>query len=1351
MKLCKNTTILLSVFLSLLAMAADPNTWWVDEANYGAAVQDGSEAHPFGTILAAVTNSACVNGDMIKVKPGIYDKDFYEVTNTISDVDFVARSRIYIAKKVNIVATGTKEETHIVGRFCPVDEGGHAVYKSGPTAVRCISVVAAGKGSTLTGFTIRDGATISYAGGSQFYNRGGAIGVSDASKDFYVTDCVISNCLGRYYGGAASGGTFNRCRISDCRAYASGAAFYHSAAINSVIVNCRLVTADGDISATYLTLCSGDSSQSKMVNCTFYGNGSPWVTTSDCYNCLFAGNYCAKSAETNGVSINASNVYASDGREYRTAGPGQMFAPALGDYHPLPDSAAIGTGDPSYLSTITLPAGTELRDMDGNLIDTNAAHIAAGAYQTPKTPKYGGVLVTSPASIDGAPAYGTNIFYAATWPISVKVVPSSGTYRIAVSGETTDDIISRYTGKDGYVAITPPYAAGAVQTNTCTFPSTTVVRYVNAVSGSDSNAGSSASKAFKTIQKAVDNFTKTSYGYTIYVAEGEYDTGGGVARGVTNRINCTTARYIRFIATGSRDKTIIRGAAAKNERDPENHPGCGPDAVRCVSYSYSSSSANQMLVFVGFTFADGHTDCGQDASNDICGAAYGRGYKSDGLQFIDCVFTNCYAPAAGIASRSHFTRCRFIDCGSGAEGLRYSILNSSVVENGSFGTGVFGTVIRAVNCSVANSNALVAGATDQILLNCALGDGDTLPSSVTTWGSTVYSCFADAENGDLRFVAGSPALDAARREFPSQGGSGWSAFKYFSDFASDYPDGKPWVFSGGFPVAGVYFGRVPGLSLALDPAIYSITGAKSGGNLLSPGDTVTISRLPSAVRHYGVSVDGVTNMLDSGSLTFTVPAAEEMDNMAIDQVLDQNWYVNPDPESGASDANNGFTPDTAKLTLAGVLSVATNAGDVVNAYPGTYSNGEMRISATAPHASRAIVPAKVTLKATGSAEETIILGAASDAPAANTYGMGTNAVRCVALRANAVIDGFTLTGGRTLNVSSISGDNAYKDLNAAGGGAAGVEMNTTALVKNCVISNNFGMYGGGGYYCRYQKCKVLGNRATTSGSGIYRSGIVSDCFADNNYGTYTIMYPSGVYNCTIGYNNGNRGTYFYQPSAEAYKVFNSIVYRPGNNQSVYWNCALGNDCGTVVSAANLLHGSFSTNVAALKLDANYMPSVDSPVVDAGDDAKRGSLFPETDINGVPRVLNGGRFDIGAYEYDWRKTYSEDLGKGVEVFEVTSNVVDVAKTVRVPEGSLSLEWAINGGCLPMFDAEVEGDGALEILVGGEAFATLTAADGHRTLTLPAQAGTLRLDFNYSGDGYAALSNFDRHAGFLLIIR
>ena len=43
------------------------------------------------------------------------------------------------------------------------------------------------------------------------------------------------------------------------------------------------------------------------------------------------------------------------------------------------------------------------------------------------------------------------------------------------------------------------------------------------------------------------------------------------------------------------------------------------------------------------------------------------------------------------------------------------------------------------------------------------------------------------------------------------------------------------------------------------------------------------------------------------------------------------------------------------------------------------------------------------------------------------------------------------------------------------------------------------------------------------------------------------------------------------------------------------------------------------------------------------------------------------------------------------------------------------------------------------------------DGAQTFTLPADVGTRILDFQYSGDGYAELSDFVRIAGFRLMVR
>ena len=133
------------------------------------------------------------------------------------------------------------------------------------------------------------------------------------------------------------------------------------------------------------------------------------------------------------------------------------------------------------------------------------------------------------------------------------------------------------------------------------------------------------------------------------------------------------------------------------------------------------------------------------------------------------------------------------------------------------------------------------------------------------------------------FVSGSPALDAARREYPAPGDRGWNTFaSYLSDFASGGFDGEPWLMSGGYPVAGACMEWVGGVSLVMDDASgYAITGGKAGGNVLLPGDSLTIARSPTAARKWGIVVDGVTNTLDKGSYVYAYDGTGGMNDGAI--------------------------------------------------------------------------------------------------------------------------------------------------------------------------------------------------------------------------------------------------------------------------------------------------------------------------------------------------------------------------------------------------------------------------------------------------------------------------------------
>ena len=127
-----------------------------------------------------------------------------------------------------------------------------------------------------------------------------------------------------------------------------------------------------------------------------------------------------------------------------------------------------------------------------------------------------------------------------------------------------------------------------------------------------------------------------------------------------------------------------------------------------------------------------------------------------------------------------------------------------------------------------------------------------------------------------------------------------------------------------------------------------------------------------------------------------------------DSTSRRDCYVDP----AGSDLYSGRSADQPFRTLAAATKAAwLRSGDVIHAAPGIYDEGmddEAEITRCRVH-----VPAGVTLKATGGADETFIMGAASTHELASATGNGTNAMRCVTLDSKARVEGFTLTGGRT--------------------------------------------------------------------------------------------------------------------------------------------------------------------------------------------------------------------------------------------------------------------------------------------------------------------------------------------------
>ena len=297
-------------------------------------------------------------------------------------------------------------------------------------------------------------------------------------------------------------------------------------------------------------------------------------------------------------------------------------------------------------------------------------------------------------------------------------------------------------------------------------------------------------------------------------------------------------------------------------------------------------------------------------------------------------------------------------------------------------------------------------------------------------------------------------------------------------------------------------------------------------------------------------------------------------------------------------------------------------------------------------------------------------------------GRGTN--RCVKMDGvvYSVLDGFTLTNGVTPN-GDILGDKA----------GGGVLLREYAVVQNCIITGNRGMYGGGAacYNSKFRyeagtisNCVIEGNFADTYYGGGVRlayGGYLTHSLVRNNRGKDTAggvyfeglggymenslisgnvatsglalgggveMYGGGcMANCTIVSNRANhRGGVNFVMMGE---MENTIVWsnrqvsgfdvddengHDNMNRRAYYSCAAG----------LILTNSFLSNTTNHPLFANfsagdYRLTPSSPCRDTGIKAFWLELYREyqfismegkSDLDGTDRIKNG-TVDMGAYE------------------------------------------------------------------------------------------------------------------------
>ena len=187
---------------------------YVDAVN-GDDANDGFSWATAKKTLAAAATLASLPSMTIHAAPGVYSNGCMATvgTYTYNKVAYDETNRVVVAEGVTLVSEQGPAVTFIEGAdsTSPIIGG-----RCGPDSMRCVYMQ---KNTTLRGFTLRNGSTVSLAGSSSAY--GGGVRATDSTCN--VIDCVISNCYS-WQGSAAANGRYLRCYVvhNRCGSFAAG-------------------------------------------------------------------------------------------------------------------------------------------------------------------------------------------------------------------------------------------------------------------------------------------------------------------------------------------------------------------------------------------------------------------------------------------------------------------------------------------------------------------------------------------------------------------------------------------------------------------------------------------------------------------------------------------------------------------------------------------------------------------------------------------------------------------------------------------------------------------------------------------------------------------------------------------------------------------------------------------------------------------------------------------------------------------------------------------------------------------------------------------------------------------------
>ena len=1365
------TAVLFAVLAVAATAFAEPRTILVSAANYGKPNLDGrTEATAFGTIQDGVTNA--VAGDVVEVLEGVYDRG----GEMNSSAGGATSNRVFISKAITIRSRSGSARTVIVGA---PDFAGEPNHGLGPAAVRCVcfSDVAA----ILQGFTLTGGYVYQSTGSDGACVRGGGVLVTTGCKTTgpIVVDCVISNNVATR-GGGGFGGRYVRTLIADNRVYNTAAASTtkNAPACRTCALYDCVIAANGapDASATPIM-----GWMQEIVNCTIVDNRADSLfqnalisgSSFDVVNCYIShagslgSNYACSSCVVNGTRTSDDAAIP----DYPLAAP--LFA----DWRPVAGRGLPGAGDVAALDR--MPAG--YRDLDFLRQPRKTGDtVSVGAIEAAVTPA-GGVLAFSTAggTVDGRPIRANGYVHAVEWPVQVRLepaVPAEG-FGFFAYLVTETNVVSGGAAV-GYPAF-PDRRGGRY----FTLPEAGLVRTLAAkeallihVDGAaeESGADGSAKKPYKTIQAAVDSYNDASTVYrVIRVADGEYT--GCTAYSTWGNAAVVLQKNILLTSVNGPSKTTILG------QSDETESGLGPNAARCVILANSL----RYVGVSGFTLTGGRSAVGESASD-----AKGHGgafLASSALthQVMDCVISACSAWRGPGAYLGWCDRCLIENCtdASGANATdREGVLTSCVLRNNTAPHNIIGQNVKAYNCSgkgrVGMSNCYSGSGVSCLPVNClfvggrnSLGAadtsvyysnfGDSAESTSRTQGMTYGDAMlANRADGDLRPLYGSPLEGGGDPTAPD-----WSRY-----VSSDF-NGRPMRFVNGRPAIGAFQDTVATVIVPATPNVEFDCGST---NVVEAGESFTVTVRKTVKRNVlGIRIDGEDL---PGTFSWTVTGEPNAAPVTVEAITSPHWYVDPSKD----DANDGFSPETAKKTLVAAMGYVL-PGDTVHAAEGDYREGSVlcpiRKASAVPVTvrSRVVVSNGVTLVASGARERTTIYGGSATAAREpgttgtnlgdyqscfEKYGMGPDAIRCVTLLPGAEIRGFTLTKGAT----DVENQPGYE--NDLGGAVLGHDA-AACRVVDCEFRENASGRGSAAYVT-LERCRFVGNLCAWN-CPIARFSTLIGCIASENCGSPLSDQCYGFYGCTIhdNYSSANRYNKFAfllnQSDGRKVPLVNTLLLQAGSSSqtnvfSDVSNCVFLAD--TNYRGTNSVFGVSTVRTVAEALDADDVPLLGGPAIDRGDAVLNRPEWNVTDAAGGQRIYNG-ELDIGAIEYDWRGDYARILSSRCTVTDADPQVVtDSAGSLLIRAGALALDWIATGGRARRYliPVEVTGKGTLTVSLNGETVATYVKADGRKEYVYETDGtGSDRLAFSYArneADGTsvgAVIGHAKSDQGLLLLVR